>query len=130
MAGLDLQAEWLETDGRGGFASGTVSGLRTRRYHALLLAAVHPPAGRVVLVNGIEAWAEGEGGPAPLTSQCYAPDLVHHDARPLIQSFAAVPWPTWGLRLPDGTELCHEVLAHRRSGATLLRWRRVAGAGP
>lgn len=129
MAGLDLGAEWLETDGRGGFASGTVSGLRTRRYHALLLAATHPPAGRVVLVNGIEAWAEGNGGTVPLTSQRYAPDLVHHDARPLIQAFAAVPWPTWSLRLPDGTELCHEVLVHRRSGATLLRWRRVAGQG-
>ena len=129
MAGLDLDAEWLETDGRGGFVSGTVSGLRTRRYHALLLAATHPPAGRVALLNGIEAWAEGDGGPVPLTSQRYAPNLVHHDARPLIASFAALPWPTWTLRLPDGTELCHEILAHRRSGATLLRWRRVAGRG-
>ncbi len=129
MAGLDLHAEWLEADGRGGFASGTVSGLRTRRYHALLLSALHPPAGRVVLVNGIEAWAEGDGGPVPLTSQCYAPGLVHHDARPLIASFAAAPWPSWGLRLPDGAELRHELLVHRRSGATLLRWRRVAGQG-
>lgn len=129
MAGLDLRAEWLEADGRGGFASGTVSGLRTRRYHALLLSAMHPPAGRVVLVNGIEAWCEGDSGPVPLTSQRYAPDLVHHDARSLIASFAATPWPTWGLRLPDGTELCHELLVGRRSGATLLRWRRVAGQG-
>lgn len=127
MAGLDLHAEWLETDGRGGFASGTVSGLRTRRCYALLLAATQPPAGRVVLVNGIEAWAEGNGGPVALTSQRYAPDLVHHDARPLIASFAAVPWPTWTLQLPDGTKLCHEVLVHRRTGATLLRWHRVAG---
>ncbi|TMA37779.1 MAG: hypothetical protein E6J79_09235, partial [Deltaproteobacteria bacterium] len=31
------RAEWLEADGLGGFASGTVSGIRTRRYHALLL---------------------------------------------------------------------------------------------
>ena len=129
MAGLDLQAEWLEADGRGGFASGTVSGLRTRRYHALLLAATHPPAGRTVLVNGIEAWAEGDGGTVPLSSQRYAPDIVHGDARPLIASFAAAPWPTWNLRLPDGTQLCHEVLVGRRSGATLLRWRRMAGQG-
>jgi hypothetical protein len=35
--------EWLEADGLGGFASGTVSGVRTRRYHALLLAATKPP---------------------------------------------------------------------------------------
>ncbi len=127
MAGLDLDAEWLEADGRGGFASGTVSGLRTRRYHALLLHATHPPAGRVVLVNGIEAWAELDGGPVPLTSQRYAPDLVHHDSRPLIASFAATPWPTWTFHLPGGTELRHELVVHRRSGATLLRWRRMTG---
>ena len=50
--------EWLEADGLGGFASGTVSGARTRRYHALLLAAARPPADRVVLVNGFEAHVE------------------------------------------------------------------------
>jgi hypothetical protein len=44
-------AEWLEADGLGGFASGTVSGRATRRYHALLLTATTPPTGRFVLVN-------------------------------------------------------------------------------
>ena len=44
MSELDLR-EWLETDGLGGFASGTVSGVRTRRYHALLLAATHAADG-------------------------------------------------------------------------------------
>jgi glycogen debranching enzyme len=48
-----LASEWLEADGLGGFASGTVSGIRTRRYHALLLAATTPPTGRMVLVNGL-----------------------------------------------------------------------------
>ena len=47
--------EWLEADGLGGFASGTVSGKRTRRYHALLLAAATPPTGRFVLVSGLDA---------------------------------------------------------------------------
>ena len=54
--------EWLETDGLGGFASGTVAGIRTRRYHALLLTATNPPSGRVVLVNGFDAWVETAGG--------------------------------------------------------------------
>lgn len=40
-----LQAEWLEADELGGFASGTVGGWRTRRYHALLLTATTPPTG-------------------------------------------------------------------------------------
>jgi hypothetical protein len=52
LSGLDL--EWLEADGRGGFAMGTAAGVRTRRYHALLVAATTPPTGRVVLVSGVE----------------------------------------------------------------------------
>jgi glycogen debranching enzyme len=50
--------EWLEADGLGGFASGTVSGIRTRRYHALLLTATKPPSGPLVLVNGFDASVE------------------------------------------------------------------------
>ena len=59
-----LTREWLEADGLGGFASGTVAGIRTRRYHALLLTATTPPTGRVVLVNGFDAWVETPGGRA------------------------------------------------------------------
>jgi predicted glycogen debranching enzyme len=46
------QREWLVTNGIGGFASGTVAGSATRRYHGLLLAALHPPAARTLLVSG------------------------------------------------------------------------------
>jgi glycogen debranching enzyme len=49
-------SEWLEADGLGGFASGTGSGERTRRYHGLLLVATTPPTGRMMLVNGIDAF--------------------------------------------------------------------------
>ena len=42
--------EWLETNGIGGFASSTITGLNTRRYHGLLVAATNPPAGRIVLL--------------------------------------------------------------------------------
>ena len=48
---FDLSREWLETNGIGGFASGTVLGANTRRYHALLCAATQPPSARMVLVN-------------------------------------------------------------------------------
>src|SRR6187401_2921420 len=40
--------EWLLTDGLGGFAMGTVAGLRTRRYHGLLTVATQPPIGRML----------------------------------------------------------------------------------
>ena len=79
MNPIDPSAEWLEADGLGGFASGTVSGIRTRRYHALLLTATTPPAGRMVLVNGFDAWVETPRGPFAISSQRYAPDVVHPD---------------------------------------------------
>jgi predicted glycogen debranching enzyme len=46
-----LQEEWLITNGLGGFASGTIVGCNTRRYHGLLCAALLPPVGRVMLLN-------------------------------------------------------------------------------
>ena len=46
--------EWLVTNGLGGFASGTVAGTTTRRYHGLLIAALQPPVKRTMLVNGLD----------------------------------------------------------------------------
>ena len=76
---MDRNAEWLEADGLGGFASGTVGGIRTRRYHGLLVAALTPPTGRHVLVNGCDAFVETAAGKFALTSQKYAPDVVAPD---------------------------------------------------
>ena len=45
-------AEWLETNGLGGFASSTVLGVNTRKYHALLNVALHPPVDRSTLRIG------------------------------------------------------------------------------
>src|SRR5215472_14151611 len=106
---LDLEAEWLEADGLGGFASGTVGGRRTRRYHALLLTATTPPTGRVVLVNGIEVWVEAGGQRFGISTQKYLPDVYHPDCRRLIASFARKPWPSWTLRLHDGSTVEQEI---------------------
>ncbi|MEM6506650.1 MAG: amylo-alpha-1,6-glucosidase [Planctomycetota bacterium] len=46
-----LEREWLLTNGAGGFSFGTALGVNTRRYHGLLIAASHPPVGRVVVLN-------------------------------------------------------------------------------
>src|SRR5262249_50602918 len=48
-----LEQEWLLTNGTGSFASGTVVGCNTRRYHGLLCAATQPPVGRVMMLNRI-----------------------------------------------------------------------------
>jgi len=46
-----LRREWLLTNGLGGYASGTICGMVTRRYHGLLIAALPAPFGRVVMLN-------------------------------------------------------------------------------
>jgi predicted glycogen debranching enzyme len=48
------QREWLITNGTGSYAAGTISGVMTRRYHGLLVAALQPPLGRTVLVSKID----------------------------------------------------------------------------
>ena len=124
---IDDRTEWLETDGRGGFASGTTSGIRTRRYHALLLPAMTPPTGRIVLVNGFDAFVETAGGRFALSTQRYQPDVLHPDGAGRIESFLPEPWPTWEFALPDGTRLRQELFLERPSGACWLAWTLLAG---
>jgi predicted glycogen debranching enzyme len=123
---LDERTEWLEADGLGGFASGTTSGIRTRRYHALLLAAATPPTGRTVLVNGLDAWLERTGQPAEyLSRQRYAPGVVAPEHGAELEAFAADPWPTWTWRLGDGSTVEQELFVPRGLSATAVRWRRT-----
>ncbi len=46
--------EWIETNGLGGYASGTVSGAHSRRYHGLLVAATKPPVGRMIVLSKLD----------------------------------------------------------------------------
>src|SRR5205807_4449401 len=46
-----LRREWLATNGLGGYASGTISGSVTWRYHGLLIAALPAPLGRMAMLN-------------------------------------------------------------------------------
>ena len=119
---MDLSTEWLEADGQGGFASGTVGLLRTRRYHALLLASATPPTGRFVLVNGIEAWAVTPAGRTALTAQAYADGTVFPDGRAHLRDFQATPFPSWSLTLPDGTVITFDLFCARDEAETVLRW--------
>ena len=60
--------EWLETNGIGGFASGTISGANTRRYHGLLTAATKPPLGRITMLSKIEETVIVDGQSFELSS--------------------------------------------------------------
>ncbi len=115
--------EWLETDGLGGFASGTVAGLRTRRYHALLLVATTPPTGRMVLLNGFEGRVSTPEGDFPFTSQKYTPGVVHPDCTQQVVSFTPDPWPTWHLRVTDDITVIQEIFVPRGEAMVALSWR-------
>jgi predicted glycogen debranching enzyme len=122
---MNTTAEWLEADGLGGFACGTISGIRSRRYHALLLPAVTPPTGRMVLVNGVEAWIETPSGSVPLTSHLYHPDVTYPDGAGRIESFTPEPWPRWQFAVADGIKVIHEIFVPRGAAAVVLTWRLV-----
>ncbi len=107
------QDEWLEADGLGGYASGTTLGLNTRRYHALLLVAAQPPAGRHVLVNDGAVWLERDGQRQELSSHRFsgsAAEGVTRLAQPTPRSFYPRPWPRFEHQLADVT-LTREVIA-------------------
>jgi predicted glycogen debranching enzyme len=61
-AGEILRREWLITNGLGGYGSGTISGMVSRRYHGLLIAALPTPFGRVVMLNHLAEYLHLPGG--------------------------------------------------------------------
>src|SRR5262245_32560407 len=119
---LSMSPEWLETDGLGGFASGTSDGIRTRRYHALLLVAATPPTGRMVLVNGFDVWVETNEGKYDLSSQNYAPGIIAGDGVNYVEAFDWRSWPHWIYKLSDGTRIEHEIFVAKGFPVTCLSW--------
>jgi predicted glycogen debranching enzyme len=125
-----LDAEWLEADGLGGFAMGTVGGARTRRYHGLLTAATRPPTGRFALVAGVDVRIATEAGNFWLSSHRYAPGVTAPDGARRLVAFERDPWPRWTWALEDGTRIVHEALQPRGTPLTALSWRLAEGAPP
>ena len=119
----DLSIEWLEADGLGGFAMGTASGIRTRRYHGLLCVARTPPTGRVLLVSAVEAWVDAGRGPRALSSHHYLPAVTHPDGASRLLSFTCEPFPTWTYELEDELRVVHELFVSRGSAQVVQRWR-------
>ncbi len=79
--------EWLVTNGLGGWASGTVSGANTRRYHGLFVPALNPPLGRTVLVSKLTEWVETGGQTFHLSSNEYGSGTIDPCGYCQIESF-------------------------------------------
>jgi predicted glycogen debranching enzyme len=128
-AANDTRQEWLEADGLGGFASGTASGIRTRRYHALLLSATTPPTGRQVLVGGFDAELTSEGHTVALSSQQYVPGITTPDGASRVERFENDPWPRWTYRLSERLRVEHSLFVPKGLPITVMRWQVVGEAG-
>src|SRR6187399_1415742 len=84
--------EWLETNGIGGYASSSISGANTRRYHGLLVAATRPPLGRVVMLSKFEETLIKDGEAFELSSNQY-PGTIHPTGFAYLKEFRLDPFP-------------------------------------
>ena len=94
--------EWLVTNGIGGYASGTIAGSQTRRYHGLLVAALQPPVGRTQLVSAIDEIVHYDGADFPLATHRWASGAVDPQGSLLLEDFhLAGSTPVWTYALAD-----------------------------
>ncbi|WP_375494541.1 glycogen debranching enzyme N-terminal domain-containing protein, partial [uncultured Nostoc sp.] len=94
MPDLDTR-EWLLTNGLGSFASGTVSGVRTRTYHGWLFAATNPPSGRTLLFSHLEASLEVLGSVVSLGTNFWGKNQIERTGYELLRNFDINPVPKW-----------------------------------
>ena len=118
--------EWLETNGIGGFASGTISGALTRRYHAVLTAATRPPLGRVNLLSKFDETVAVNGRSHELSSNQY-PGSVHPRGFEYLTSFRIDPFPIWTYHV-EGIKLEKRLFTVHGSNATVCRWKVLSPA--
>ncbi|PYU63904.1 MAG: glycogen debranching protein, partial [Acidobacteria bacterium] len=94
--------EWLVTNGIGGYASGTVAGSQTRRYHGVLIAALQPPVGRTQLVSNIDEIVHYAGSDFFLATHRWASGAVDPQGFLLLEDFHLEgSTPVWTYALAD-----------------------------
>jgi len=126
--------EWLVTNGLGGFACGTLAGNSTRRYHGLLMAALHPPVGRTLLVSNLDATADYGEQHYPLTTQRWwnagHPSLVPEGGHRHIERFRLEgATPVWTFALADA-QLEKRVWMRPGENTTCVAFSYIRGSGP
>jgi len=122
--------EWLCANGLGGFASGTVAGLRTRRYHGLLVAALKPPVGRTVLVGGLEERVDYDGRSYALACNRWADGTIAPDGHRLIERFHLDgTTPVWHYACADAL-IEKRVWMEPGANTTYVGYRLLRAGGP
>ncbi|MCA1624477.1 MAG: amylo-alpha-1,6-glucosidase [Acidobacteria bacterium] len=113
-------SEWLETNGIGGFASSTVSGANTRRYHGLLTAATNPPLGRVTMLSKFEETLFVDGKSLDLSTNQY-PNAIYPNGYKYLKNFRLAPFPIWTFEV-EGVEIEKKVFMVYGQNTTVCQW--------
>jgi predicted glycogen debranching enzyme len=125
-----LRREWLVTNGLGGYASSTLSGVATRSYHGLLVAALEPPVARTVLVGGLDEWASYGGTRYPLSAHEFAGGTIAPDGyRHLAEFRLEGTLPVWRFALADALLERRLWLAHG-ANTTFVTYRLARASFP
>src|SRR5713101_780608 len=115
-----LRREWLETNGLGGFASSTINGINTRRYHGLLVAATKPPVGRFVLLSKLEETLLVGDRSFDLSANRY-PGVVHPQGFRYLKQFRLDPFPVFTFEVED-LEIEKTVFMVQGESSTLVQY--------
>ena len=83
----ELDREWLVTNGLGGYASGTIAGLNTRRFHGWLIAALPAPFGRMMMLNQLEETVSVYGNQLALTAENLSQATRTDTVSPFLKGF-------------------------------------------
>ena len=83
----ELNREWIVTNGLGGYASGTIAGLNTRRFHGWLIAALPSPHGRMMMLNQVEETLCIEDRTYRLTAEDLSRATHDDTVSPFLKSF-------------------------------------------
>lgn len=115
-----LDKEWLETNGLGGFASSTIVGLNTRRYHGLLTAALHPPVGRMVLLSKLEETLIAGGQRIELGCNEYS-GAVYPEGFRCLNEFRLDPFPIFVYEA-EGVRLTKTLFMKHGQNTTVIQY--------
>ncbi|MCX5837764.1 MAG: glycogen debranching enzyme N-terminal domain-containing protein [Deltaproteobacteria bacterium] len=116
----DDDREWLETDGRGGYASSTLENRHTRRYHGLLVANLRTPEGRHVLLSKLEDSVQAGGEEQFFSSHRY-PGVLFPPDPPVLEEFLLDTCPRFISQI-GRTTVKKSILMPRGKGILLVRY--------
>jgi len=120
--------EWLVTNGIGGYASGTVAGSQTRRYHGMLVAALQPPVGRTQLVSAIDEIVHYAGADFPLATHRWASGDIDPQGFLFLEDFHLEgSTPVWTYALADAL-LEKRVWMRQGENTTYIQYTLVRGS--